>query len=81
MLFGTSGGGKTSLLNIIGTIDKPTKGTVVVCGTSKFAFYACNPSGLIFGDSQQFPIVLRMRILLSFVSLNCNSPNAPSFEL
>eukprot|EP00286_Rhodomonas_abbreviata_P013881 CAMPEP_0181334800 /NCGR_PEP_ID=MMETSP1101-20121128/26469_1 /TAXON_ID=46948 /ORGANISM="Rhodomonas abbreviata, Strain Caron Lab Isolate" /LENGTH=293 /DNA_ID=CAMNT_0023444833 /DNA_START=67 /DNA_END=945 /DNA_ORIENTATION=- len=33
MLFGTSGGGKSTLLNILGTIDKPTKGNVVVCGT------------------------------------------------
>merc|ERR1711991_1009033 len=32
-IFGTSGGGKTSLLNIIGTIDKPTKGELSICGT------------------------------------------------
>ena len=31
-IFGTSGGGKTTLLNIMGTIDKPTKGEVVLCG-------------------------------------------------
>jgi putative ABC transport system ATP-binding protein len=31
-IFGTSGGGKTSMLNIIGTIDKPTKGEVKLCG-------------------------------------------------
>ena len=27
MLFGPSGGGKTSLLNLIGTVDQPTKGS------------------------------------------------------
>ena len=32
MILGTSGGGKTSLLNLIGTIDTPTKGTISVCG-------------------------------------------------
>jgi len=32
-IFGTSGGGKTSLLNIIGTIDKPTKGELFLAGT------------------------------------------------
>ncbi|ORX57698.1 P-loop containing nucleoside triphosphate hydrolase protein [Piromyces finnis] len=32
-IYGTSGGGKTSLLNILGTIDKPTKGELVICGT------------------------------------------------
>eukprot|EP01097_Dermamoeba_algensis_P000429 TRINITY_DN1148_c0_g1_i4.p1 TRINITY_DN1148_c0_g1~~TRINITY_DN1148_c0_g1_i4.p1 ORF type:complete len:314 (-),score=64.35 TRINITY_DN1148_c0_g1_i4:493-1434(-) len=32
-IYGTSGGGKTSMLNIIGTIDKPTKGELFICGT------------------------------------------------
>eukprot|EP00013_Stygamoeba_regulata_P020058 CAMPEP_0177646732 /NCGR_PEP_ID=MMETSP0447-20121125/9925_1 /TAXON_ID=0 /ORGANISM="Stygamoeba regulata, Strain BSH-02190019" /LENGTH=437 /DNA_ID=CAMNT_0019149273 /DNA_START=157 /DNA_END=1467 /DNA_ORIENTATION=- len=31
-VFGTSGGGKSSLLNIIGTIDQPTKGSLYLCG-------------------------------------------------
>ena len=31
-IFGTSGGGKTTLLNILGTIDKPTKGSLEICG-------------------------------------------------
>lgn len=31
-IFGTSGGGKTTMLNIIGTIDKPTKGEMKLCG-------------------------------------------------
>ncbi|EPZ31197.1 PEP carboxykinase-like protein [Rozella allomycis CSF55] len=30
-LYGNSGGGKTSLLNLIGTIDKPTKGHLTIC--------------------------------------------------
>jgi ABC-type glutathione transport system ATPase component len=38
IIFGTSGGGKTSLLNIIGTIDTPTKGEITICGTSKHLF-------------------------------------------
>lgn len=33
MIFGLSGGGKTTLLNIMGTIDKPTKGEMHICGT------------------------------------------------
>ena len=32
-IYGTSGGGKTSLLNVIGTIHKPTKGDIKICGT------------------------------------------------
>eukprot|EP00164_Ancoracysta_twista_P002153 GFYU01002842.1.p1 GENE.GFYU01002842.1~~GFYU01002842.1.p1 ORF type:complete len:307 (-),score=59.56 GFYU01002842.1:189-1109(-) len=33
MIRGPSGGGKTTLLNILGTIDKPTGGTVKILGT------------------------------------------------
>jgi len=33
MLRGPSGGGKTTLLNIIGTIDKPTGGSIEILGT------------------------------------------------
>jgi putative ABC transport system ATP-binding protein len=32
LLYGTSGGGKTTMLNIIGLIDQPTKGRLRVCG-------------------------------------------------
>jgi ABC-type glutathione transport system ATPase component len=32
VVFGTSGGGKTTMLNLIGTIDKPTKGEMFLCG-------------------------------------------------
>lgn len=31
-IFGTSGGGKTTLLNILGTIDRPTKGQLFLSG-------------------------------------------------
>lgn len=31
-IFGTSGGGKTTLLNLMGTIDKPTKGNIYIGG-------------------------------------------------
>lgn len=31
-IFGTSGGGKTTLLNVLGTIDRPTRGHLTVCG-------------------------------------------------
>ena len=32
VIYGTSGGGKTTLLNIIGSIDKPTKGNIEIGG-------------------------------------------------
>ena len=34
MIVGPSGSGKTTLLNLIGCIDRPTSGTVEVCGES-----------------------------------------------
>ena len=35
VIYGTSGGGKTSLLNIVGTIDKPTKGELTIGKTGR----------------------------------------------
>ena len=35
-IFGTSGGGKTTMLNILGTIDKPTKGELRLCDYRKW---------------------------------------------
>lgn len=32
ILLGKSGGGKTTVLNLIGTIDRPTRGTLSLCG-------------------------------------------------
>lgn len=32
VILGKSGGGKTSLLNVIGTIDRPSKGSLHICG-------------------------------------------------
>ena len=32
-IFGTSGGGKTTMLNVLGTIDKPTRGYLHICGS------------------------------------------------
>jgi len=36
IIFGISGGGKTTLLNIMGTIDKPTKGDLKLLDTCLF---------------------------------------------
>eukprot|EP00835_Amoeboradix_gromovi_P006016 NODE_639_length_5670_cov_0.131754.p2 type:complete len:256 gc:universal NODE_639_length_5670_cov_0.131754:4206-4973(+) len=33
IIYGNSGGGKSSLLNCIGTIDRPTKGELKICNT------------------------------------------------
>ena len=56
MLLGKSGSGKTSLLNIIGSIDRPTRGDVRVCGLqfrssttdSEFALLRRRKLGFVF---------------------------------
>ena len=68
MLYGTSGGGKSTLLNIIGTIDLPTKGAVTVCGTrvtdstpdTELAALRLNRLGFVF---QTFNLISGMTAL------------------
>ena len=68
MLYGTSGGGKSTLLNIIGTIDRPTKGSVRVCGTritdttpdARLAELRLNKLGFVF---QTFNLISGMTAL------------------
>lgn len=65
VILGKSGGGKTSLLNILGTIDKPTKGELHICDrritsttTDKdFAFLRLHKIGFVF---QQFNLIATM---------------------
>jgi putative ABC transport system ATP-binding protein len=65
---GTSGGGKTSLLNIFGTIDKPTKGEITICGQkitnrttdAEFAKLRLNKIGFVF---QTFNLIPSMSAL------------------
>lgn len=68
VILGKSGGGKTSLLNILGTIDKPTKGDLKICGTKitantsdqAFASLRLNRIGFVF---QTFNLVSTMTAL------------------
>ena len=68
MLYGTSGSGKSTLLKIIGTIDRPTKGTVNVCGTritgatpdAELAALRLNKLGFVF---QTFNLIAGMTAL------------------
>jgi len=65
VILGKSGGGKTSLLNIIGTIDKPTKGELFICGKritnkttdAEFAMLRLRKIGFVF---QTFNLISSM---------------------
>ncbi|WP_303851331.1 ABC transporter ATP-binding protein [Seleniivibrio woodruffii] len=61
---GPSGSGKTTLLNLIGCLDKPTTGTLIVCGedTSKLKYSARadfrgKNIGFIFQDFNLMPVL------------------------
>jgi len=65
VILGKSGGGKTSMLNIIGTIDKPTKGDITICGKritsnttdEEFAYLRLRKIGFVF---QTFNLISTM---------------------
>lgn len=56
VIYGTSGGGKSTLLNVLGTIDVPTKGNLELLGTrvtdstadNILAFLRCERIGFVF---------------------------------
>jgi putative ABC transport system ATP-binding protein len=61
---GPSGSGKTTLLNIVGTLDKPTSGTVRVAGQdtasmnrSELATFRLNNLGFIFQAYNLIPVL------------------------
>jgi putative ABC transport system ATP-binding protein len=63
IILGTSGGGKTSLLNILGTIDKPTKGEIYIesqrisseTSDAEFANLRLNHIGFVFQSFNLIP--------------------------
>jgi putative ABC transport system ATP-binding protein len=61
-IVGPSGSGKSTLLNIIGTLDRPTEGTVVVAGHDTSGLSDAELSGL---RSQEIGFVFQQFFLLS----------------
>lgn len=72
IVFGLSGGGKTTLLNIAGTIDKPTKGELYLCGhsmsffSSSISFLILNSLGIDSQTSDEVLSYLRLKKLYDF---------------
>jgi putative ABC transport system ATP-binding protein len=64
MIVGPSGSGKTTLLNLIGCIDRPTSGTVEVCGLvqeglsdHKVTAFRAAKIGFVFQGFNLFPVL------------------------
>ncbi len=64
MIVGPSGSGKTTLLNLIGCIDRPSAGTVEVCGTAvgtlsdnRLADFRAGKIAFIFQNFNLFPVL------------------------
>jgi putative ABC transport system ATP-binding protein len=64
MIVGPSGSGKTTLLNLIGCIDRPSAGTVEVCGSAvgalsdnRLADFRAEKIGFIFQNFNLFPVL------------------------
>ena len=68
MIYGTSGGGKSTLLNVLGTIDVPTKGNLAIFGQrltdrspdAELANLRCHHLGFVF---QSFNLLSTMTAL------------------
>jgi putative ABC transport system ATP-binding protein len=64
MIVGPSGSGKTTLLNLIGCIDRPTSGTVEVCGTAtgglsdnRLSLFRARNIAFVFQNFNLFPVL------------------------
>lgn len=67
VVFGTSGGGKTTMLNLIGTIDKPTKGEMFLCGHRKCRCRRKKHNHTHTRAQQQFPFLSDTLIFSPFL--------------
>ncbi len=86
-IVGASGSGKSTLLHIIGTVDKPTEGTVMIEGTdlstlnqTQAAIFRRRKVGLVYQFYNLIPtLTVRKNILLP-LALDRKKPNQEYFQ-
>lgn len=86
-LVGASGSGKSTLLHILGSVDKPTKGTVTVDGMSlenlnatEAAIFRRRKVGLIYQFYNLIPTLTVEKNILMPLLLDRRKPNTAYFE-
>lgn len=86
-IVGASGSGKSTLLHILGSVDQPTKGRVVVEGTdisamnrTQSAIFRRRKVGLIYQFYNLIPTLTVRKNILMPLSLDKRKPNREYFE-
>lgn len=86
-IVGASGSGKSTLLHILGTVDKPTEGTVTIDGTdlaglnrTQAAIFRRRKVGLVYQFYNLIPTLTVQRNILMPLALDRKKPNEEYFK-
>ncbi len=86
-IVGASGSGKSTLLHILGSVDKPTSGTVMIDGTdlsrlnqTQAAIFRRRKVGLIYQFYNLIPTLTAKKNILMPLTLDKRKPNQEHFE-
>lgn len=86
-IIGASGSGKSTLLHILGSVDKPTSGTVTIDGTNlskltptQAAIFRRRKVGLVYQFYNLIPTLTVEKNILMPLTLDKKKPNKEYFE-
>lgn len=86
-IIGASGSGKSTLLHILGSVDKPTSGTVTIDGTdlsglnqTQAAIFRRRKVGLVYQFYNLIPTLTVRKNILMPLTLDKKKPNKEYFE-
>lgn len=86
-IIGASGSGKSTLLHILGSVDKPTSGTVTIDGTDLFklnptqaAIFRRRKVGLVYQFYNLIPTLSVRKNILMPLTLDKKKPNKEYFD-
>ncbi len=86
-ILGASGSGKSTLLHILGSVDKPTSGTVIIDGTdlsrlnqTQAAVFRRRKVGLVYQFYNLIPTLTARKNILMPLALDKKKPNQEYFD-